>query len=955
MRRPASRPRRKLHAAQLLESRMPLAGDAVGAISGTIWFDQNQDGIRDPDEPGLPGVIVYLDQNGNGVRDEHEPFVVTQFNDPLTLDIDEAGTFHFENLPDGDYTLAVELPEHAQWVIPSPEMIVGDVIYNGSFELTDPEERLAGWQDFSSEPTQRWQHLDEGQMGFTGLGADIDPTSPQDGEWIAAHKFSAPYTPTTYTLGQQVSLGEGDEAELRFKSRIQWNHQLNLIPDGEFEEPHSFTVFILDPDTEAPLAEFLLLETDITPGFRQGDTGWLNYSIDLSAFLNQEIIVQFYCYAPTVGPSASVGQFELDAVQLLVRSTPPVPLGQDVSLSGGVPVGEIDFGIHSSLEFNPPPSIDAPTSALLDEDTTLVFDVADSLGIQLQAVPGSVNLPRLELSVDVGTVQLGSLDGIELLNGTGEGDSFLVVEGSLESLQLAIDGLRYTPPENYHGSATLSIDLDDQNDDAFQGRQWVSHTISLEVTPVNDPPFVAQPIDPIHLSRGTETISLDLSQLFDDVDIDTSDDQLTLSITQNSHAQWIASQLDLDQLQLHFDPEFYGTAEIEITATDLEGESATFVLLVSVREKFDLEMTLVGREATDQPGSVSAEIPRSPLRFHEWEPVTAQLWVTPSDWDSQATLQISVDFDPLLWTPGEIVTVEGATFETSVQTDESGTWLELTISQWELPATEADDSILLAALTLVPALESPVGVPMSDLTAHPAASSEVGIGLREARFGEMASPLTTTISEGAELLPVIYDLDDDGRIGLSDFTRFISSYGRTATPENPAALAADFTQSGSVGLSDFLLFIQNYGRRKENHPTIIFPHALQLSSESEPEPEEPQGGEILEGEPIFETGPTGPSSDPWQTWWLDSSTSAGGWQNDVQGASQGEDLQSSEIEATEQLGIDTTDIDQLFASLASEADSHWTEPQAEEKASAWSSELSLPSEFRAEETDEDQR
>jgi len=231
----------------------------------------------------------------------------------------------------------------------------------------------------------------------------------------------------------------------------------------------------------------------------------------------------------------------------------------------------------------------------------------------------------------------------------------------------------------------------------------------------------------------------------------------------------------------------------------------------------------------------------------------------------------------------------------------------------------------------------------------------VGLGLRAARFGESASPLTTTTSEGAELLPVIYDLDDDGRIGLSDFTRFISSYGQAATSENPAALAADFTQSGRVGLTDFVLFIQNYGRRKEEYPTIIFPEILQLETDAEPDPDEPEGGDLLEGEPVFEASPTAQSSDPWQMWWLDPATFDGVRQDDVHAALQGDDLQLSENEEPEWSGIQPVEVDQLWACLASVADSDWSESVADEAASAWSSELSLPSEFRDEETQHDER
>ena len=44
-----------------------LAG--VGAISGTVFQDNNGNGTRDAGEPSLPGVTVYLDANDNGAPD----------------------------------------------------------------------------------------------------------------------------------------------------------------------------------------------------------------------------------------------------------------------------------------------------------------------------------------------------------------------------------------------------------------------------------------------------------------------------------------------------------------------------------------------------------------------------------------------------------------------------------------------------------------------------------------------------------------------------------------------------------------------------------------------------------------------------------------------------------------------------------------------------------------------
>lgn len=89
------------------------------SISGVKWLDLNGDGIRDPDEPGLPNWRIYLDLNGNGHFDEEdpsipgsvtEPYVITQFDDPDTP-ADETGWYEFDNLLPGSYQVAEEMQD----------------------------------------------------------------------------------------------------------------------------------------------------------------------------------------------------------------------------------------------------------------------------------------------------------------------------------------------------------------------------------------------------------------------------------------------------------------------------------------------------------------------------------------------------------------------------------------------------------------------------------------------------------------------------------------------------------------------------------------------------------------------------------------------------------------------------------------------------------------------------
>ncbi|MEZ4714912.1 MAG: SdrD B-like domain-containing protein, partial [Caldilineaceae bacterium] len=76
----------------------------LSVIGDFIWWDQNEDGIQDAGEPGIPGVTVtLLDSGGNPVGAP----VITGPN----------GEYLFENLLPGDYTVVVTPPTNG---LPSP-------------------------------------------------------------------------------------------------------------------------------------------------------------------------------------------------------------------------------------------------------------------------------------------------------------------------------------------------------------------------------------------------------------------------------------------------------------------------------------------------------------------------------------------------------------------------------------------------------------------------------------------------------------------------------------------------------------------------------------------------------------------------------------------------------------------------------------------------------------------
>jgi len=76
----------------------------AGCIGDAIWEDLDGDGVQDPGESGISGVIVnLLDEFGDPVLDPA--------GNPITTTTDENGEYKFPNLPAGDYSVEID-PEN---------------------------------------------------------------------------------------------------------------------------------------------------------------------------------------------------------------------------------------------------------------------------------------------------------------------------------------------------------------------------------------------------------------------------------------------------------------------------------------------------------------------------------------------------------------------------------------------------------------------------------------------------------------------------------------------------------------------------------------------------------------------------------------------------------------------------------------------------------------------------
>lgn len=129
------------------------------------------------------------------------------------------------------------------------------------------------------------------------------------------------------------------------------------------------------------------------------------------------------------------------------------------------------------LPVNLPPVTFAPLSVTTAEDTPLVFSGAKAISV----IDNDSSTLTVTLSVTHGVLALGSLAGLTFSAG-GTGLASMTFSGSPAAIAAALNGLTYTPSQDYFGPAALSITKTDGNSAP------TTTTVALDVTPVNDAP-----------------------------------------------------------------------------------------------------------------------------------------------------------------------------------------------------------------------------------------------------------------------------------------------------------------------------------------------------------------------------------------------------------------------------------------------------------------------------------
>lgn len=193
---------------------------------------------------------------------------------------------------------------------------------------------------------------------------------------------------------------------------------------------------------------------------------------------------------------------------------------------------------------NSAPVITAPADFAIDEDnpTDVVFSVNDP-DARDDDIRAELTLQNNDPNADLGTIAFnGQIPaGVTVIDGDGT-DGTLIIEGSQEDINSVLATLEYTPPENFNGSASITLFVDDlgSNGDTPNDANITpgdpedsltdTATVNITINAVNDPPVLTTP-DPDDFNEVDEDTSVKIPGLsLSDVDADPGELSVTLAV-----------------------------------------------------------------------------------------------------------------------------------------------------------------------------------------------------------------------------------------------------------------------------------------------------------------------------------------------------------------------------------------------------------------------------------------
>ncbi len=122
---------------------------------------------------------------------------------------------------------------------------------------------------------------------------------------------------------------------------------------------------------------------------------------------------------------------------------------------------------------------------------------------------------------------------LDFTAGDGVNDVTTTFTGRVVDINQALDGMVFTPDQDFNGMASLQIDVDDLGNTGTGGAEQDSHTIAITVNAVNDTPVISSPQSTQEVKENQPfTFDINSSNAISLSDVDAAGDdlQVTLSV-----------------------------------------------------------------------------------------------------------------------------------------------------------------------------------------------------------------------------------------------------------------------------------------------------------------------------------------------------------------------------------------------------------------------------------------
>lgn len=224
---------------------------------------------------------------------------------------------------------------------------------------------------------------------------------------------------------------------------------------------------------------------------------------------------------------------------------------------------------------NDPPINTVPPSQTIIEDTSLVFTVGTGNSISVADVDLGMGELTITLTATAGTISVAVVPNVTFQVGDGLDDVTMTFTGRLAPILAALQTVTFRPLANYVGAASVRITTGDNGNTGNGGPRVDDDTISITITPVNDPPTAV---------NDTFTLAEDAIGGFDVLANDSSlpDGPETLTIVAVGSAMNGIVSAAGTMLTYRPNANFNGMDSFTYTISDGNGGQATATVTVTV-------------------------------------------------------------------------------------------------------------------------------------------------------------------------------------------------------------------------------------------------------------------------------------------------------------------------------------------------------------------------------------